>query len=263
MKQVLYFLFLFVFLSSCSYRETILRKVPDFLSDKIEDYLELDEAQEEELRSQVTSSFFEHHKEVIILRKILADYDITKDSLRKQVVKGYPPYSRVLKDVNAISIEVLSKLDSKQRKELVEKQKKANEKRETDLKSYKKRGVDRLSRLFGELTPKQDILVEKLVVDYLKKKDNLKASSAWRKKFVETLKIDDQIAYQEALKRNFSDVEDLKQVLKDNEYFFKFFDEFQKSLTSKQVEKFNKKKQEVLAWIDLYLKIYKTPINHT
>lgn len=257
---------IFIFLaSSCSYREVILRKAPDFLSDKIDEYLKLNDEQEAELRNRVTSSFFKHNKEVVELRGILANFDIQKDSLREQVKAGYPSYARILKDVNKISINILSKLSLEQRQELIIKHKENSKEadKEKRNKEYEERGVERLESVFGKLSPKQLDLVKKLVVEYQAIKSKHQGQDVWRKKFISTLEIKDQTAYKKAMKANFQDVASLSSVLKDNEYFFKFFDEFQKTLSKVQVTNYNKKKNEVLAWIDLYIKIYKLPIKDT
>ncbi|WP_156979895.1 hypothetical protein [Bacteriovorax sp. BAL6_X] len=251
MKYLLCFLFIF---TSCSYRDVILKKAPDFLSEKIDDYLSLDDEQEKELRIKVTNAFFEHHKEVLKLKKLIENYQVEKDSLKEVVVRGYPPYERIMKKVNKISIEVLSNLSFEQRQKLVKKR--IDDRKDYD-ESYEKRGVRRLENIFGKLSVGQVKLVDDFAKDY--KSTRVKGNS-WHHDFLKALNLKDQKAYQTYLKKNFQDIVSLNEVLRQNKSFFKFFDKFSKSLSKEQIDQFNRKRKDLLNWIDLYLKIYQTPI---
>ncbi|WP_412470150.1 MULTISPECIES: hypothetical protein [unclassified Halobacteriovorax] len=255
-KIVVKFLSLLLILSlaSCSYREVILKKAPDFLSEKIDDYLSLDDEQEKELRVKVTNAFFEHHKEVLELKAIIKDYEIQNDSLKAAIVKGYSPYSLIMKKVNIISVEVLSGLSFEQRQKLV---KKRVEDRKDYEESYEQRGVKRLENVFGKLSENQIKLVNEFALEY--QKDRVENRS-WHNEFISALNLQDQKAYQDYLKKNFQDIVPLKEVLKQNKSFFKFFDKFSKTLSQDQIALFNKKRKDLLNWIELYLKIYQAPI---
>ncbi|MFG1492916.1 hypothetical protein [Halobacteriovorax sp. ZH4_bin.1] len=242
------------FLTSCSYREVILKKAPDFLSEKIDDYLSLDDEQEKELRIKVTNAFFEHHKEVLELKKLVENYHVEKDSLKEVIVKGYPPYARIMKKVNKISIEILSNLSFEQRQKLVKKR--IDDRKEYE-ESYEERGIKRLENVFGKLSVDQVKLVNDFAKEY---KSTRVEGSSWHHDFVKALNLKDQKAYQKFLKKNFQDIVSLNEVLMQNKSFFKFFNKFSKTLNKEQVAQFNKKRRDLLNWIDLYLKIYQAPI---
>lgn len=253
MRSLYILTFLFLCLS-CSYRELILKQAPDLLSEQVNDYLLLNEVQEKELKLKVTGVFFSQYKEVKQLRDILKTYDIKKGQSRATVIKAYPPYNRILKEINKIAIGVLLKLTYEQRQALVIKRTNIKE----DAKeNYTQVGVKRLQSIFGELNKQQLDLIGEYAKQYQSERSHV---NTWHDSFIKTLKIKEQNRYKNSLEKNFSGTESLESILKSSHKFFIFFDKFCATLTDHQVASFDKKRKDALNWLNLYIQIYETPL---
>ena len=193
----------------------ILKKAPDFLSERVDDYLSLDDKQEKELQVKVTNAFFSHRGDVIILRNLVKKYDVKTSSLKESITFGYRAYKRILEKVNTISIDVLSKLTLEQRLDLVSKQ---QVKKENKDESYTRRGVHRLSKVFGKLSQSQVKMVSEYARLYEK---SLVKGSSWYDEFTKVLNIKNQKQYVVALKNKFEGVEDLNSIISTNKEFGK------------------------------------------
>ncbi len=259
MRWSLFFLIL-LFFQSCSYREMILKKAPDFLSDQVNDHLKLNDVQEAKLRLKVTNAFFSHRDEVVVIRDLLKSYRIKEDSLAAYIKKGYTSYATIQITVNNISISVLSELDYSQRQDILKRYREETPVSGDKKISYEERGVSRLENFFGKLSLKQIELIKDYAKIYAK---SVQADNRWSKNYERTLSLKDQKKYKAQLKKYFSGVISLKTILESNKEFFTFFDQFKATLNADQVKRFDDKRKEILNWIDLYLKIYQLPIIDT